>query len=477
MRQKVRTYGIGAFCCLLLWGLVFLGMRGSLQRYPLAVSFAYFCDKPFYNKLGVNPLFNIIKSAESDSKKLPDEIAAIDEEEALAYVLNELQTAPTDSLPPLLRPGTVSSRVSGKPHVVMIFMESMTADNLELKGNGLWLTPFLRSLRDSSIYWSNCYSAGVHTNNGIVGAHYGFVPNFAKPSMDVNADHYTGLPYYLAQNGYSTMCFVTGNPQYDNMNSFWRDNSIQTIYSQYDYPREKVVNNFGVPDDYMFQWGLDKLTERSQEGRPMFATFLTVSNHAPYIVPEAYRARGENDEQRIIAYSDDALRHFIESVRQTQWGRNTVFVLVADHGTPRPSPYDMTLSYNRIPIFIYSELLQPERIDRVSAQIDLWPSVLSLLGFDYTNDCTGIDVFSQTRRYAYFVSNEHLGVCDGEYFWCYGIQSKQEHLYRLGSGENLLSKEPEKAADMRKYGLYMLRVNLLRPASSLSSKTTDRKGS
>ena len=49
--------------------------------------------------------------------------------------------------------------------------------------------------------------------------------------MDVNADIYTGLPYYLHQNGYANLCFITGNPQYDNMNSFWRDNHIDRIYS------------------------------------------------------------------------------------------------------------------------------------------------------------------------------------------------------------------------------------------------------
>ena len=468
MHQKVWKYIVGALCCVLLWGVVFLGMRGSLQRYPLRVSFAYFCETPFYNKLGVNPLFNLIKSAESGANKLPEELAIIDEQKALNYVLAELEIVPTDSLHPLLRKGTLAPRLSGKPNVVLVFMESMTSDNLELKGNGEWLTPYLRSLRENSIYWSNCYSAGVHTNNGIVATHYGFVPNFAKASMDVNSAHYTGLPYFLAHNGYSTMCFITGNPQYDNMNSFWRDNHIQTIYSQYDYPKDKIVNNFGVPDDYMFSWGLDKLNERSREGKPFFASFLTVSNHAPYIVPEAFQDRGENDEQRMIAYSDEALRSFIESARQTEWGKNTLFILVADHGNPRPSPYEMPISYNRIPVFIYSEQLQPERIDRVTSQIDIWPSVMSLLGIDYENDGTGIDIFSQTRRYAYFVNNEYLGVSDGEYFWCYGIHSKQEYLYRLGSGENRLSDETEKAADMRSYGMNMLRVNLMRPSFARS---------
>lgn len=454
-------YILSALITVLLWGVVFCGIRGSFQRYPLQVSFAYFCNNPFYNRLGVNPVFNIIKSAEHGLEKMPPELEAIDEQKAITYVQDELHIHPIDSLLPLVRRGTTAPRVQGRPNVVLIFMESMTVDNLELQSNGQWLTPYLRSLRDKSIYWANCFSTGVHTNNGIVGVHYGFVPNFAKPAMGVNAEIYTGLPYYLRKNGYQTLCFVTGNPQYDNMNSFWRDNHIHDLYSLYDYEADSAVNNFGVSDGYMFRYGIRKLGEYAESGKPFFASFLTVSNHSPFVVPEAYRCRGENDEQRIIAYADDAIRRFMEAAQQTEWGKNTVFVLVADHGSSRPSPYDMTLSYNHIPVFIYSGLLQPERIERVTSQIDIWESVLSLLGLEYDNNCTGIDVFSARRRYAYFVSNEHLGVSDGTWFWCYGIHSKQEKLYRIGSGENILDEFPEKAADMRAYGMNMMRVNLL----------------
>ena len=343
-----KVYIIGGICCVLLWGLSFCGMRGSFQRYPLRVSFAYFCNDPFYNKLGVNPVFNIIKSAEYGRVSMPKELAAIDEQEALRYVQQTLHIEPIDSLRPLVRAVTPQGRVQGKPNVVLIFMESMAIENLDRQENGQWLTPYLRELREKSIYWSNCYSTGIHTNNGIVGVHYGFVPNFAKPSMDVNADLYTGLPYYLQKNGYATMCFVTGNPQYDNMNSFWRDNHIEDIYSLYDYPSEQIVNNFGVSDGYMFEWGLKKLEERSKEGKPFFASFLTVSNHGPFIVPSPYVSRAEKPKDQIIAYADDALKQFVEAAKQTECGKNTIFVLAADHGSANlpHTQYDMPLSYN-----------------------------------------------------------------------------------------------------------------------------------
>ena len=83
------------------------------------------------------------------------------------------------------------------------------------------------------------------------------------------------------------------------------------------------------------------------------------------------------------------------------------------------------------------------------------------MGIGYENNCLGVDLLNEQRRYAFFVSDDHLGVSDGAYFWCYGIHSQRECLYRVGSGENILTLEPDKAADMRTYGMNMMRVNLL----------------
>lgn len=459
--NNYKKYGVAIATCILLWGAVFCGMRGSFQRYPLRVSFAYFCDDPFYNKLGVNPLFNIIKSAGYSLRDIPKEIASIDEQEALTFVQQTLNITATDTLHPLNRTVTPVPLVEGHPNVVLVFMESMTSAHLERKGNGQWLTPYLRSLRDSSLYFSHCYSTGVHTNNGIVGVQYGFVPNFAKTIMDVNADKYTGLPYYLQQTGYRTMCFVTGNPQYDNMNSFWRDNSIDDIYSLYDYPKEKVVNNFGVSDAYMFEYGLNKLSEFSQTGQPFLASFLTVSNHEPLVVPQAYINRGEDDSERIIAFADDALRQFVTAAQQTEWGKNTVFVLVADHGAPVQSSYEMLLSFHTIPLYIFGAGLQPRQITKTVSQIDVWPTVLSLMGIEYVNNCLGMDILNNDRTYSFFVSNEHLGVADTNYFYCYSINSQLEHLYHIGCDTDILSDMQEKAVEMRTFGMNMLRANLM----------------
>lgn len=104
-RPSGRDYAVAIAISVLLYGVCFCGIRGSFQRYPLGVSFAYFCDNAFYNKLGVNPIFNIIKSAEYTAQPLPPLLAETDEADALAAVQQELGVQAADPQRPLYRIG------------------------------------------------------------------------------------------------------------------------------------------------------------------------------------------------------------------------------------------------------------------------------------------------------------------------------------------------------------------------------------
>ncbi|MGN0186283.1 MAG: LTA synthase family protein [Paludibacteraceae bacterium] len=441
------------------WGLCFCGIRGSFQRYPLNVSFAYFCDHPFYNRLGVNPIFNIIKSAEYIADDLPA-MLQVDEHVALTAIRQELHVQTTDSLFPLQRQVAATAGF-GKRNVVIVLMESMSTDYLDVMYNGRHITPYLSDLRYNSLYFKHFYSAGVHTNNGITATLYGYGPDFAKATMKVPSNQYMGLPYALQRNGYNTYVFVTGNPQYDNMNSFFYDNSIERIFSLYDYPSHEAVNNFGVPDDYMFSYGLNYLQQRADTAAaPFFALFVTVSNHMPFVIPEQYRDAGADDEQCIVAYADDALRQFMEQAQQSDWGKNTVFVLLGDHGSLAPTCYDYNIRHNMVPCFIVTEGVTDTIVYQPAQQQDITPTIMALLGLPYTDNTMGINQLEQRREYAYFVNNDHLGCSDGEWLYSYGINTHKERLYRLGDTDDKSTLEPIRLQKMRDYAVQHQLINL-----------------
>jgi phosphoglycerol transferase MdoB-like AlkP superfamily enzyme len=455
-RYKIR-YLLPAI--VILWCICFAGMRGSLQRYPLRVGYAYFSNNPFFNQLGINPVFYFLKSYEANRKQPNSVNSLMTAEQAIQRVQKELGIVGGDDKYPINRQIATSGTVSNV-NVVIILLESMSVNCLKYEYQGKNLTPFINELISKSYYFENFYSSGIHTNNGIVSTLYAFPTLFNKPMMEVKSTRYTGTPYYLHQNGYRNLFFLTGNPNYDNMNSFLLDNHFDRIYSLYDYPDEKAVNNFGVQDDFMFEYGLPKLTETANEGKPFMATFLTVSNHPPIVVPEKFRDYADTDEKQIIAFVDNSLRNFIENASKEAWFNNTIFVILGDHGAVvGQQKYDMSISYNHIPCIIYSPLFDdaPRRFKQYGGQIDVFPTLMGLLNISYTNNSLGIDLLKEERSRMFFVSDTRLGCISDKYFYVRNLNNNSDFLYDLHSEqiENLSEKYPDITDDFRNYAVSM----------------------
>lgn len=447
MNNKYKQYGIAIGICILIWGAVFCGMRGSFQRYPLSVSFAYFCNNPFYNKLGVNPTFNIIKSA-GHKNALPVILNGTNMNDALLYMQKEWGMTQIDSLCPIAR--VISETNPTQKNVVIILLEGMASHYLELTYEGEYVLPYLHSLQDSAIWFKHCYSAGVHTNNGIVASLYGFGPNFAEGMMKNPSDKYAGLPYWLSKNGYQTFFFCTGNPQYDNMNSFLRDNYFDQIISQYDYPKKMIVNNFGVSDDYMLQYGLNYLDSiHANSDAPFLATFLTVSHHAPFVIPKIYQDLFKgNEDAQILRFVDDALARFMHDAQNSSWGKNTIFVLIGDHGYARKvSLYDYALDVNQIVCFMRNGAAR-HVYDGLMEQIDVFPTIMGQLGFAYVNNSMGQDVLTEPREVAYFVNNEQMACVQRDWLYSCNINSGYRCLYQLGDTQNYIQQDTVRANQM-----------------------------
>ena len=464
LQKKHYIYLVPA--TLVAWILCFLGVRGSVERYPLSISAAYFCDNTFFNQLGINPTFFLIKSSESFLKQKDVLENTIDTKDAIAFVQKEFGiTEPYNKNNPISRWKSYDNQVL-KPNIVIIFMESMSEKLLHKTYNSQPLTPYLHELIERSYYFENFYSSGIHTNNGIVSTLYGFPAQFRRPMMRVVVDKYTGIPVNLRQHGYKTEIFVTSNPRYDNMNSFLLENGFDRIHSQYDYPKEKFVNNFGVADDYLFQYGLKTLKNTAKEGNPFLATFLTVSNHPPYVVPEAFKDKGEDDSDCIIAFADNAIRYFMEGASKEDWFDNTIFILLGDHGkilNQQGQKYSMALSYNRIPLIIYSPMFKdaPKRFEQMGGQIDVFPTIMGLLNMSYENNTPGIDIFNEKRPFIYFVSNTHLGCVNNKYLYIYDPSEKIEslHDYHNSDTDNLLLQYPALRDSMRQYSISMMETS------------------
>lgn len=450
---KTKEYFIYIPVSVILIALCLFGIRGRFGYNPIRTSQAYFCDNSFLNQLGINPSFYFMRDAIESSKSHYNVDNIISEEDAIKTAQKEYNTS-GEKGSPIARYISADSTAKNM-NVVVILMESMSADLLKIKENGQELTPFLNQLISKSYYFEHFYSAGTHTNHGILATLYGLPALFDKNMMkNVNIPLCEGLPYVLQQQGYNTMFFMPHEAQYDNMNAFLIENGIDDIYSQENYPNNMRRNSFGVADDFLFSYATGIFNEKAKDSTPFFATILTVSNHPPYIVPDKFKNISKESQYQIVAFADDAIRQFFAEAEKQDWFENTIFVLLGDHGKiVGTQTYDMPLSLNHIPLIIYFPGFtgMPAVFAQPCGQIDVFPTVMGLLKRSYTNNTFGVDLFRTKRPYMFFSSDNALGCIDTQYFYSYNFKSDTEGLYKYNDNnpENHISEFRQKADSMR----------------------------
>ena len=114
-----------------------------------------------------------------------------------------------------------------------------------------------------------------------------------------------------------------------------------------------------------------------------------------------------------MRYADFAQGYFLRKAREHPWFDNTVFVIVADHGARVYGRQEIPLKTYEIPMMIYSpKHIAPRRVDSLTTQIDIAPTVLGLLGLPYTAPFFGRDVLNtpQEHRVAFFSHNHDVAL-------------------------------------------------------------------
>lgn len=452
--NKMIQGGLFAFALL----IVFMGTRGHMSLKPLDVNAAYFTDNRLVSDFCITPAYHFIVHL-NDYEVNFDEL--MDSELSIKNVQRQINPIPDSAFknPFSRRIIADSTRQTKHYNIVLVFMESLSADLLHQEINGRKLTPFLDSLSQSAYYFNNFYSTGVHTNVGVASTMISYPSRFNKHMMTRQPSAYKGIASELKTKGYHNLFFIPNEEVYDNMDIFLKKNGIDTIFSDRHYQRENKVNNFGVPDDFLFDFAIQELGNSKKE--PFFAGILTVSNHPPYIVPEEYKCVSERDDIAILSYVDASVANFMHKASSQDWFENTIFIFQGDHGKMAHNQiYNMPLSYNHIPLIIYSPAFadMPQLFEQFGGQIDIYPTVMGLINESYVNNTMGVDLLKDKRPYMFFSSDTHLGCIDDKFFYVFDPKDGCEYLYDevKKDGVNVIETNREVANKMKEYALSML---------------------
>ena len=389
--------------------------RGTLrQGPPLRWGDAYTTNSNFANQLGLNGTLSLIaaaKSLTSDQRAniwkatLPQPLAQQTVRDMLLTPSDKLVDPDTavvrrDSLPPVEK--TLPIR-----NVVVILMESFAGHSVGALGSDANITPYFDKLSKEGLLFDRFFSNGTHTHQGMFATMACFpnLPGFEYLMQTPEGSHkLSGLPQLLSARKFDDVYVYNGDFAWDNQSGFFSNQGMTNFIGRNDFV-DPVFSDptWGVSDQDMFNRGLEELKAR-EGGKPFYALLQTLSNHTPYALPtplpvEKVTDRGTlNEHLTAMRYSDWALGQFFEKARKEPYFKETLFVIVGDHGFGNEQQItEMDLGRFNVPMLMIAPGMQEkfgERDHTVGTQIDIVPTIMGRLGGDTLHQCWGRDLLN-----------------------------------------------------------------------------------
>lgn len=307
-----------------------------------------------------------------------------------------------------------SDSAENHKNVVLITIESYSAEFMKAYGNEQNITPFLDSLAQKSLQFTNLYAAGNRTVRGLEAVTLSLPPTPGESVVkreDNKNKFSTGAIF--KQKGYNVKFMYGGDAFFDNMQDFYSGNGYQIIDKSSFAPSEISFSNvWGVCDEDMYYKAIKVMNVEAKQNRPFFNHIMTVSNHRPFTYPNNKIDIPGDIKSRDggVKYTDYALRKFFAMASRQPWFKNTVFVIVADHCASSAGKTELPMDKYRIPAFIYTPDGKPEKFNKLMSQIDIMPTLFGLLHFDYHSKFFGQDVLkSDYKPRAFIATYQDLG--------------------------------------------------------------------
>lgn len=308
----------------------------------------------------------------------------------------------------------------GKLNVVVITEESLGAEFIGSYGDDRGLTPRFDALARQGVLFTHAYATGTRTVRGLEAISASFPPIPSESIMKrPGYENVVTWGEVLQKLGYQTSFLYGGFGTFDNMNAYFEGNGF-AISDRRDIPDSKFANIWGVSDEDLFHHAVDYFDARAKEGKPFFSIIMSTSNHKPFTFPSGIPGvKPEHGGRPAGArYADYAIGKFFDAAKDHDWYKNTVFVIVADHGARVYGAADVPLHSYEIPILILAPgHLAPQRVDTLTSQIDIAPTVMGMLGLPYEAPFFGQDVMhwqGGERTLLFNHNHEVAALRDGE---------------------------------------------------------------
>jgi len=270
-------------------------------------------------------------------------------------------------------------------NVVIIILESFGKDYTGFYNNQPY-TPFLDSLISQSLSFKYSFANGKKSMEAVPAIVASLPALNDNPYIlsQYSTDDTYGLAEILKDQGYYTAFFhggINGTMGFDN---FAYLSGFNDYFGKNEYNNnDDYDGKWGIYDEPFLQYFSNKMSSFKQ---PFITSVFTLSSHHPYNVPEKYKNKfkeGELPIHRAVEYADYSLRKFFDTAKKTDWYKNSIFVLTADHTSMTNSSYYLNkVGQFCIPIFFYTpDGSLSGKTKNIIQQIDIMPTVLDYLHY------------------------------------------------------------------------------------------------
>ncbi len=389
--------------------LLFTGLRGGFSPIPISPSAAYYSNHNILNLASVNSGFNLaISILENQKFNYRNPFEFLDPEEAME-TFARINRVPADT--------TISILNTQRANVIILLLESWSADLIESLGGKPGITPEFAKLEEGGLLFTRHYATGSRSQQAIASILGGF-PATPFTTITENIDKYSKLPSLTRvfnMEGYHTSFYFGGQLTYGNIKAFLYFNEFDVIIEGDDLPDEFPEGRLGVHDEFLFQHHIEEVSKLKE---PFFSMVFTMSSHSPYDQPmEKVLDWGGSENEFINSayYTDHHLGRYFEMAGKQDWYSNTLFIIVADHShnTYRNWPLG-SFEFHKIPLLFYGDVLKEEfrntRDDRIVNNVFIPKSILNQLNFNSRDFVWSHDLFNPyCPQYAYFELQNAFG--------------------------------------------------------------------
>jgi len=389
-------------------------------------SFSKISANRLNNNLAMNGIYSFFEALRNNHMDYTQQYATLDNDEVSHRLRlavdpsNKTFINPPGSEPDIWRITKNSAEPETRHNVVVVVIESMSAEFMHTFGNRDNLSPNLDELAQQGLLFTNLYANGTRTVRGLEAIALSVPPT--PPESVVRRPNNDGL-FTIAtpfmRRGYDAMFLYGGYSYFDNMATFFGGNGFSVI-DRGDLARDEInfSNAWGVCDQDMYRRVVREADTVQGRGGNFFMVVMTTSNHRPFTYPKGKidipSGKGRSGG---VKYSDFAIGEFIKNASTHPWFDNTIFIFVADHCARSGGKNEIPVDNYHIPCIFYApKIVKPGTVDGIASQIDIAPTLFDLLNWQYTSSFVGKSVFKmQPEEHRAFISNHMtLGYLKGD---------------------------------------------------------------